>query len=423
MFENLEPDHIPEPGDRELGAVKQRAAVRQRNMFLLGAGSGAGAMAVIAILVIAVVSAGSNTKSVDTVGRPDQTTTTVVAPTTTVAQPAQPAAAAQRPASSGSRSRGQASTNTPPPTTSNPVVAYAPPSTGPTYEVDVMNLDGTGQHTLWKADLGNRVSIALQTWSPNGQLLALRTDMAGLTNISTIYMLDRSGRVVQKLSADGQETVAWSPDGTQFAVGGACATGFPSCAIRIYSTPSGQQVASVDKVNSNTGLVWGANNRLATVQSGPNGTQSLYTIAPDNTDARSLTSGSTQSQYGQLAAGPGDRVFYFGVDSGGLNVAKDQTAGGSVHLADSAIAPVSVAPDGSMVAYSTSGTNKLTVIPVDGGTAKTLGPSGTCPAFGPDGHLYFSGNGGIWASNADGTNAKLLVAAPASACPIVTPAQ
>ena len=196
MYDHLEPTNIPEPGPAELAAVKQRAAARQRNIFLLGASSGAGLVAIIALIVVALVSAGSNTKDVNTVGRPETTTTIAPAPSTTVPPPGQPPAAAPGPATA--RRRGIRSTPAPAPSTTahGSLVAFVAQNRSD--EIDVVNLDGTARRTLWTHPIADHTSLTLGSWSPDGRLLAVTTHFAALGGGGSVYLIDPQGQVVRR---------------------------------------------------------------------------------------------------------------------------------------------------------------------------------------------------------------------------------
>lgn len=417
MFENLEPDVIPEPGPRELGAAKRRAAVRQRNMFLLGAGSGAGAVAVIALIVIALVTGGSNSKDINTVGRPDLTTTTTAAPPTTVAPAPQPPAAAPR--SSGNARRPAAPSAAPQASAtsaSTPLIAFVTESSSTAFQVDVVNADGSGRRPLWRKQLDFGVGAQLGPWSPDGQLLAVTFHFSRLGGADWAVLLNREGKEVLKTENTSQSSLAWSADGSQFAMGGGC----PDCAIPIYDTRTGAKTGTIDQIRADyLGFAWGPSHRPVAVESQDTSKPPVVvSIAPDNTDRRTLVVGDGTAAYQrQLSTGPGDRVYYFG--KAGLSVVRDEEGAQPVVLSASALSPVAPSPDGTLVAFRSSASQRIEVMPTDGGPAKQVGDSSAaCPAFTADGRLLFHGDGGIWVSDADGGNAKRLVAAPATACPV-----
>ena len=277
-----------------------------------------------------------------------------------------------------------------------------------------MNLDGTARRTLWTHPIADHTSLTLGSWSPDGRLLAVTTHFAALGGGGSVYLIDPQGQVAGQIDDPNQDTVTWSPDGKELALGGGCSP----CAIKVYDTHTFKQVRTVDKVQpAYLGFAWGPNARMASVQQSQT-SGGLYTVAPDNTDPRPLVPGNVYSGYTHsLTTGPGNRVYYF--DAKGLNVVRDDVGAIPVQIADTtAVGPLAPSPDGSLVAYKTG--SSIAVVSSDGGSPNTLPTPGGCPAFAPDGRLLFSNSSGLWISDADGSNAKLIAAG--GTCPTPSPA-
>ena len=211
---------------------------------------------------------------------------------------------------------------------------------GTDYDLFVVNADGTGLHPVVESPLGEYGP----RWSPDGTQIAferwpLRDSDPGTPDI---YILDLvSGRTAPVVTSSGWDTgVVWSPDGSRIAFsseregdeeirivsadgsGERKLTELPGvAATKATWSPDGERISFIAHdgeqwdvwvVNDNgTGLlkltpserddgpaVWSPDGRLlaftsSEVMEGDNtGTYDVYTIRPDGTDERRITSGS-----------------------------------------------------------------------------------------------------------------------------------
>jgi Tol biopolymer transport system component len=78
-------------------------------------------------------------------------------------------------------------------------------------EIYVMNADGSGQHDLSRHPANDWGPA----WSPDSGKIAFNSDRSG-DNMS-VYVMNRDGSDVQRLTTIEGEYPAWSPDGKQFA--------------------------------------------------------------------------------------------------------------------------------------------------------------------------------------------------------------
>jgi uncharacterized repeat protein (TIGR01451 family) len=189
-----------------------------------------------------------------------------------------------------------------------------------------------------------------------------------------VWTIDPTTRVERNLTADvpglahGYGPFAWSPDGTRLAYGGAVEVSpnsYRSTPAVMNADGTGKRRLVDDLSRYFAPACWLSDDTIALESSEPDlSSTDLWTVKPDGTDLRALTSDGGQKSYVRCSQST-DRVFF------------QRTA------------------NGDSVPYYVSG---------DGGAPVRLEPDGIAPIPSPDGsRLAFMRSDGVFVENLDGS--------------------
>lgn len=264
-------------------------------------------------------------------------------------------------------------------------------------------------------------------WSPDGRHLAYRSAQEGCPG--TIYVSDADGHVVASVPGNGW-LVSWSPDSTRVAT---WVDDSESRTIGIYGLDGVRQAL----LTLPTGLgppgdydpLWSPDGRSILMRLAPPSPSEVWELPVDSGAPRHIPPEDPRSHWNVQYSPDGAQVAF--IDGNSLVVAAADGSGSRVLASGLELwanhTPL-WSPTGDRIAFSwtddphdeLSGpyTHELRVLDVTSGTVTTLASDrGTDPldgiAFSPEGdRILFSRQDveGLWIVNADGSDARLLVA-------------
>ena len=170
-----------------------------------------------------------------------------------------------------------------------PSITYMARDIDQTWQIYVMNADGSGEIVLSEQGQDDTTPI----WSPNGQKIALVSRRDGNREI---YIMDVETKEVVNISRHPADdwTPAWSPDGSQLAFSSIRAGRWEifSVATACFELPdtcreSLRQVTADS--NSNISPVWSPDGTRFAFNSKASGNWDIYTMNIDGSDIRQIT--------------------------------------------------------------------------------------------------------------------------------------
>jgi TolB protein len=202
-----------------------------------------------------------------------------------------------------------------------------------------------------------------------------------------------------------------SPDGTQIAYRRNPEPGSDEADIWVMDLDGGNQHNITNAPSlSNWAPAWTRDGLIAFSRMGSGGVLETWTMMPDGSDALRIAAGwceypqpSPDGSQFVCAGSVGGRYDIFIVTTGGERRAITATPVTEFGPAWS--------PDGEWIAFSRDEGDRLAlmVIRPDGSGEREVAHEGAFPTWDPDGHLVWSGPGGINVSNPDGTGRVVLL--------------
>jgi len=210
---------------------------------------------------------------------------------------------------------------------------------------------------------------------------------------------------------------ALSPDGTRIAYRRNPRTGSDAADIWVMNVDgTGKRNLTNAPERSNWAPAWTPGGRIAwSSMTGTTGELELWTMAADGSDARRVGEGWCE----YAAPSPDGRSFVCAANVGGRYdlVIVDSTTGDRRPLTTTSQTEFgpSWSPDGAWIAFSRDLGEHWELLRVrpDGTDEQAVATEGVFPTWDPDGHLAWTGPGGINVANADGSG-RIALEDPAS---------
>ena len=179
-----------------------------------------------------------------------------------------------------------------------------PNSSAANTTIEIMAANGTGKHTLFQREGFSAFSAA---WSPKGDVIALsvgRYFRAAGPPPGQIALVKPDGSDLRLIVDDAMNNgfASWSPDGNRlvFKRGRQLVT---------MTLPDRQIVPLTDGTHYDNFPQWSPRGDVIMFTSDRSGSFGLYTIRPDGTDLRRVTTGSTTDAHSTWCAG-GDWIVF-----------------------------------------------------------------------------------------------------------------
>lgn len=298
------------------------------------------------------------------------------------------------------------------------VIAFASDSTGDSFDIAVINGDGTGFRAIAPAS-GRDVN---PEWSPSGQKIVFESDRTGV-NHRDLFVANLDGSNPIRLTTNpGFDTWPdWSPDGSRIVFSTEMGDNRDIATVR----PDGSDLTNITQDSAdNRHPRWSPDSEEIVFERYPlDGPQGLYSIKPDGTGLRKLADGGTYPRWSPdgrwVAVGGGDLVLVNRDDTTKNVLVNDGTNNQPVW-----------SPDGEWIAFVRRGddaqANDIFLIRPDGTGLRNLtdDPSNeTQPSWSEDGSLIAftrerRDNRDIFLVDLDGNTTRLTSREGADAGPV-----
>jgi TolB protein len=249
-------------------------------------------------------------------------------------------------------------------------------------------------------------------WSPDGKTIAFTSYVQNATGI---YLMDSAGGNVRQIYSGDGVGVAWSPDGKWLA--------FSQAGTLCKIKPNGDSLTIVTDVSGAIRPAWSPNGaKIAFVQRSPgygiwiydfNKKAAAQLLLYGDFPSWNPLTGELVLLNAQFDQTSGYIVYtYFAVDSAG---ATTRTLGSFATAADCGFSPIS--PKGNTIVLGVKRPDDYAEVWVYDLVARTITQltvdGGDYPSWSPDGTKIVytrtqSGDGGLWAMNADGSSKRRL---------------